>query len=141
MGVYLINKCPFAGMSRTQALYSSVQAVAQVPGKLVYKLPSASFVFICSGKEAVHACIFFNHVLSFCRMLCSCSHPRTQITSNRTDYFEWCNGKGFLPICTHKVQYWKCHLLLALTVVRLCISQLPDWNGLFLIISYEYFYI
>lgn len=54
MGVYLINKCPFAGMSRTQALCSAMQAVAHVPGKLICKLPSASFVWVCSGKEVVH---------------------------------------------------------------------------------------
>lgn len=58
MGVYLINKCPFAGMSRTQALCSAMQAVAHVPGKLICKLPSASFVGVCSGKEVVHTCLF-----------------------------------------------------------------------------------
>lgn len=58
MGVYLINKCPFAGMSRTQALCSAMQAVAHVPGKLICKLPSASFVWVCSGKEVVHTCLF-----------------------------------------------------------------------------------
>lgn len=63
MGFYLINKRPFAGMSRTQALCSSMQAAAQVPGKLICKLPSASFVWVCSGKEVVHNCLFYSRSL------------------------------------------------------------------------------
>lgn len=56
--VFLINKCPFAGMSRMQVLSSSMQAVADVPGKLIRKLPLTFFVWICSGKEVVPPCLF-----------------------------------------------------------------------------------
>lgn len=63
MGSYLINKCPFSGASRTQALCSPMQAVTHVPGKLMCKLPSASFVWACSGEEVDPTCHFYSHIL------------------------------------------------------------------------------
>lgn len=64
MGGYLINKRPFPGMNRTQALCSPMQAVTQVPRKLIRKLPSASFVWVCSGEEVDPTCVFYSHILS-----------------------------------------------------------------------------
>lgn len=63
MGGYLIKKYPFSGMSRTQALCSAMQAVTHVPGKLMCKLPSASFVWACSGEEVDPTCGFYSCIL------------------------------------------------------------------------------
>lgn len=42
-------------------------------------------------------------------------------------------------MCAHYVQCSECPLLLLLTEVHLYISQLPDWNWVFLINSYLWF--
>lgn len=63
MGGYLINKRPFSGMSGTQALCSPMQAVTRVPGKLICKLLSASFVWACSGEEVDPTCLLYSRIL------------------------------------------------------------------------------
>lgn len=82
MGGYLTNEYPFSGMSRTQVLCSPMQDVTRVPGKLICKLPSASFVWACSEEEVDPTCLFYSRI-PFLHNVIFLSQPTTWITSNR----------------------------------------------------------